>query len=67
MANLTLSQPLPRRYFFVAQDSKLLTGGTLLNDRVSRRIERMGVLLRVLKRVRRYKATAYAVEVLQYR
>ena len=67
MANMTLSQPLPKHYFFVAQDSKLPNGGTLLNDRVSRRIERVGVLLRVLKRVRRYKPAAYAVEVRQYR
>ena len=67
MANMTLSQPLPKHYFFVAQDSKLPNGGTLLNDRLSRRIKRVGVLLRVLKRVRRYKPTAYAVEVRQYR
>ena len=67
MANMTLSQPLPKHYFFVAQDSKLLNGGTLLNDRLSRQINRAGVLLRVLKRVRRYEPTAYAVKVSQYR
>ena len=39
----------------------------MLNDRLSRRINRMGVLLRVLKRVRRDKPTAYAVEVRQFR
>ena len=67
MANMTLSQPLPEHYFFVAQDSKLPNGGTILNERLSRRINRAGVLLRVLKRVRRYKPTAYAVEVHQFR
>ena len=67
MANMTLSQPLPKHYFFVAQDSKLPNGGTLLNDRLSRQINRAGVLLRVLKRVRRYEPTAYAVKVSQYR
>ena len=51
----------------MAQDSQLPNGGTLLNERLSRRINRAGVLLRVLKRVRRYKPTAYAVEVRQFR
>lgn len=67
MANVTLPQPLPKRHYFVACDSKLPNGGNLLNARLSRRIERVGVLLRVLKRVRRDKPTAYAVEVRQYR
>ena len=67
MANATLSQPLPKHHYFVACDSKLPNGGTLLAARLSRRIERVGVLLRVLKRVRRYKSTAYAVEVRQFR
>ena len=62
MANMTLSQPLPEHYFFVAQDSKLPNGGTLRHDRLSRRIKRVGVLLRVLKRVRRNNPAAYGVE-----
>ena len=67
MADMTLSQPLPKHYFFVAQDSKLPNGGTLRHDRLSRRIKRVGVLLRVLKRVLRDKPTAYVVEVRQFR
>ena len=63
MANVTLSQVLTSRHFFVAQDSKLPNGGTLLDDRLSRSIKRMGVLRRVLKRVRRTNPTAYGVEV----
>ena len=67
MASVTLSQVLPSCYFFVAQDSKLPNGATLLDDRLSRPIKRLGVLQRVLKRVRHYQPTAYAVKVRQYR
>lgn len=67
MANMTLPQSLPKRHYYVACDSKLPNGGKLLNARLSRPIERVGVLLRVLKRIRRYKPTAYGVEVRLYR
>ncbi len=67
MANVTLSQPLPKRFFYVARDYERTDGGTTFNGRLSRRIERVGVLLRVLKRIRRDTPTAYGLEVRQYR
>lgn len=67
MANMTLSQPLPTRHFFVACDSRLPSGQTLVDGRLSRQIHRVGVLKRVLKRVRRDKPAAFAVEVRRYR
>lgn len=53
--------------YFVTSDVKLPNGGTLLHARFSRPIERVGVLRRVLKRVRRHEPTAYAVQEKHYR
>ena len=67
MANMTLSQPLPTRHFFVACDSRLPSGQKLSDVPLSREIYRVGVLKRVLKRVRRDKPAAFSVEVRRYR
>ena len=56
-----------KRFYFVACDTVLPNGGTLLDDRLSRQIERISILRRVLKRVRRTIPQAFAVSVKRYR
>lgn len=56
-----------KHFYFVACDTQLPNGGTLLDDRRSRRIERVGILRRVLKRVRRNIPQAFYVQVTRYR
>ncbi|MBK5204068.1 MAG: hypothetical protein JJD98_01260 [Polaromonas sp.] len=56
-----------KTHYFVAVDTKLPNGGTLIHNRRSRRIERVGTLRRVLKRVRRSIPHAFAIEVRRYR
>jgi hypothetical protein len=56
-----------KQYYFIAVDVKLLNGGTLRDDTRSRNIERLGIMRRVLKRVRRAVPNAYGVRVTQYR
>jgi hypothetical protein len=60
-------QPLPKRFFYVARVYEHQDGGTVFDSRLSRRIERAGVLMRVLKRIRRDTPSAYGIEVRQYR
>jgi len=55
------------RYFCVARDYPLPNGSTIVHDRISRRIDRRGILMRVLKRVRRWQSDAYAIEIAQFR
>lgn len=56
-----------KQYYLVVVDTKLPNGGTLLQDRRSRQINRVGTLLRVLKRVRRHMPKAYAIEAREFR
>lgn len=67
MADMTLSQPLGTTFYFVARDTKLPNGGMLLDARLSRQIDRLGILRRVLKRVRRDVPNAYVVQVKHFR
>lgn len=53
--------------YFVARNTQMPNGGTLLDDRLSRQIERIGILRRVLKRVRRTIPQAFAIHVRRYR
>lgn len=50
-----------KTYYFVTADTKLPNGGALKRFGCSRVIERLSVLRRVLKRVRRSIPEAYAV------
>lgn len=56
-----------KQYYFIAVDVKLPNGSTLRDDTRSRHIERLGIMRRVLKRVRREVPNAYGVRVSQYR
>lgn len=51
-----------KTHYFVAVDTKLPNGGTLIHDRRSRQIDRLSTVCRVLKRVRRSFPQAYAVK-----
>lgn len=63
----THHQRIEKHFFFVARDTHMTNGGTLLDDRLSRQIERVGILRRVLKRVRRTIPQAFAINVRRYR
>ena len=54
-------------FFCVAVDTKLPNGGAVIHDRRSRHIERLSVMRRVLKRIRRRIPEAYGLEIRRYR
>lgn len=55
--------PIVRTALYVAQDRRLEGGGILFGERLSRPLQRVTVLKRVLKRVRRRNHAAYAMQV----
>lgn len=48
--------------YYIVQDCRLPSGGTLLGQRISRSMSRINVAKRVLKRVRRINPAAYVVQ-----
>ena len=56
-----MTQPLHKTFYWVVRDAKLPNGGTLLHARLSRPINRLSIMRRVLRRVRRSIPHAYGV------
>lgn len=56
-----------REFYYVAHDVALPSGGRLCDVMLSREIKRVGVLLRVYKRIKRRVPKAAMVHVMQFR